>query len=580
MFKLYKRLFSYAREYLKFGILAIVFSFTSVLSTVVGYYYISKFIYSLLLDKNFSNLKAYSINIVIFLTLAAIFYAISGYMSHKLGFRLETNFRKRGIDGLCSANFSFFDTNSSGAVRKSIDDNAGKTHSIIAHLIPDNTKAFLTPILIILLAFTLNLRVGITILVFSIICVILLSLMMGNKDFMKLYQEALEKMSSETVEYVRGIQIIKIFGCSVKNIKNLYKFIIQYSKLAYKYSKSCEYPYCNYQFIFFTLVNILIIPIVLFIKDINLLNLLAADLIVVFFLIGVIFSTFMSIMWVYMYTFEAKYALDTLENLYLKMQENSIIFGNETNFKNYNIEFENVSFSYTDKKVLDNLSFKLDENKVYAFVGNSGGGKTTIAKLISGFYKINSGVIKIGEIDITKYSKTSIIDTISFVFQDVKLFKKSIFDNVSLAKPNATKEEVMNALNMAGCDEILNRFPLKENTVIGSKGVYLSGGEKQRIAIARAILKNSKIIIFDEASASIDAKNEYELQKAFKMLMRNKTVIMIAHRLSSIKNVDEILVVDNGEIIERGNHDDLLEKNGKYSKYWSEYLSANEWRVI
>ena len=580
MFKLYKKLFNYAKEYLQFGILAVIFAFFSTVSNVIGYYYISKFIYALLLEENFSNLKLYSIRIVIFLTLSALLYAISGYMSHKLGFRLETNFRKKGIEGLSTASFSFFETNSSGVIRKTIDDNAGKTHMIIAHLIPDNSKAILTPLLIIILSFTLNIRVGITILVLSILSLILLFSMMGNMDFMKLYQESLDKMSSETVEYIRGIQVIKIFSCSVKNVKNLYKCITDYSNLAYKYSKSCEYPYCNYQFIFFALSNLLIVPIVFIFKDINSLKLLAADLMVIFFFSGVIFSALMSVMWVFSYVYEAKYAISNLEKLYDDMHKNSIKFGDKTDFDNYNIEFENVCFSYKDKLVLNNLSFNLEENKVYAFVGNSGGGKSTIAKLISGFYNLDSGTIRIGGVDITKYTENSIISNISFVFQDAKLFKKSIFENVLLANPNATKDQVMTALTMAGCDEILNRFEMRENTIIGSNGVYLSGGEKQRIAIARALLKNSKILIFDEASASIDAKNEYELQKAFKVLMKNKTVIMIAHRLSSIKNVDEILVIDNGKIIERGKHKKLLENGGKYATYWTKYLSANDWRVM
>ena len=238
-----------------------------------------------------------------------------------------------------------------------------------------------------------------------------------------------------------------------------------------------------------------------------------------------------------------------------------------------------MSFSYGENKVLENLSFSLEEKKTYALVGHSGSGKSTIAKLLSGFYKVDSGAIKIGGHSLSEYTKDAIIKNIAFVFQDSKLFKKSIYDNVALADEKASREEVMSALRLAGGDEIIAKFKEREKTVIGSKGVYLSGGEKQRIAIARAILKKSPIVIMDEASASIDADNEYELQKAFKNLMKDKTVIMIAHRMTSIRNVDEIIVLENGQIAERGNNDSLVKKQGLYSRLMTLYETANEWRV-
>lgn len=579
MFKLYKRLFNYAHEYVHFGILSIIFSVISVLFTILGYYYIARFVYVLLSENNFMVLKIISIKIAISLSISAILYIISGFMSHILAFRLETNFRKKGIVGLSNASFSFFESNDSGIVRKIIDDNAGKTHSIVAHLIPDNVKAILTPFFIIILAFSLNLRIGLSTLLLFIITTMLFSFMMGNKEFMVLYEKSQEKMSGESVEFIRGIKVMKIFGNSIKNSKNLYKSITDYADLAIKYTLSCKKPYCIYQFVFFCIVNILIIPIVLIFKDIHTLNLLASDLIILFFFSGTIFSAYMSIMWVFSYIFYAENALNNLEKIYNQMNENKVEFGDKTEFKNNNIEFINVNFSYGEKNILNDLSFKLKENRIYALVGASGGGKTTIAKLISGFYKLNSGTVKIGDIDIKEYSETALLNNISFVFQNTKLFKKSIYENVLIAKPKASKEEVLNALHLAGCDNILNRFKDRENTIIGSKGVYLSGGEKQRIAIARAILKDTKIVIFDEASASLDAINEFELQKAFKILMKNKTVIMIAHRLSSIKNVDEILVIENGAIIERGKHEELLNNKGKYSNYWNKYLKANDWRI-
>ena len=257
-----------------------------------------------------------------------------------------------------------------------------------------------------------------------------------------------------------------------------------------------------------------------------------------------------------------------------------MVFGSVSEFKNYNIDFENVTFAYKDRNVIENLSFSLDEGKIYALVGESGSGKTTIAKLISGFYSVNEGVIKIGDIPIQNYSYETLSKNIAFVFQNSKLFKTDIYTNVAIGRKNATRKEVLNALHLASCDSILDKLPNRENTVIGSKGINLSVGEKQRIAIARAILKDAKIIIMDEASASTDPENEYEIQKAFKSLIRGKTVIMIAHRLSAIKNVDEILVMEKGKIIERGNDLSLSKYESKYDAYKKMYGKANEWRLV
>ena len=299
----------------------------------------------------------------------------------------------------------------------------------------------------------------------------------------------------------------------------------------------------------------------------------------ILFLTGVLFVSFMRIMWFSQYIFKGNYAVDTLENVYEEMQKDKLTHGDKDSFKNYNIEFDGVSFAYNENLVLDNLSFKLEEGKSYALVGSSGSGKSTIAKLISGFYKVDKGRIKIGEEAIENYSSESLIHAISFVFQNSKLFNMSIYDNVALANKKANREEVMKALELAGCRVILDKFPERENTVIGSKGVFLSGGETQRIAIARAILKDAKIIIMDEASASIDPDNEYELQKAFQNLIKGKTVIMIAHRLSSIRAVDEIIVLNEGKIIERGSDEELMSFDSSYKKLQDLYQSANDWRV-
>lgn len=577
--KVYKKLFAYAKEKVYMGYIAILFSSISVVLTIWGYYFIYRFLYNLIVQNNYIAAEEYALKIAVLLTVGAVIYLASGMFSHILGFRLETNLRKRGIDGLSEASFRFFDQNPSGKIRKIIDDNASQTHKIVAHLIPDNAQAFLTPILAILLGFIISIKVGIVLLLLTILCGFILSSMMGEKEFMKIYQESLANLSAETVEYVRGMQVVKVFGASVESFKALYGAIKNYSKYAYEYSLSCRRPYVIYQLLFFGIIAILLPPTVYALDKFNDINSILVELLMIMFLSGVLFVSFMRIMWVGMYIFQGNYAVDTLEALYDDMQKDKINHGQCETFKNFDIEFDDVSFGYNDKMVIENLSFRLDEGKVYALVGSSGSGKSTIAKLISGFYNVDKGNIKIGGIPLSEYSKEAIIKNISFVFQEAKLFKTSIYENVALAKKDATYEEVMEAMRLAGCESIIEKFADAENTVIGSKGVYLSGGEKQRIAIARSILKDSNIIIMDEASASIDPDNEYELQKAFKNLMKDKTVIMIAHRLSSISNVDEILVLEEGKIVERGTDKDLMSKDSRYKELQEMYSIANEWRV-
>ena len=577
--QVYKKLFRYVPQEKVFGYLSIVISGISAFLLVYGYYYIYLFLKELVVNSNLDSASYNSLRIVFYLTLSALLYLLSGLVSHKLAFRLETNLRKRGIDGLTDASFRFFDLNSSGYIRKTIDDNAANTHTAVAHMLPDNSQAFLVPIFTLILSFAINIRVGIVIIILSITSGLILKGMMGNGEFMKLYQDSLDKLSSETVEYIRGMQVVKIFGTKLNSFKALHEAIINYSKYAYNYSLSCKRPYVVYQLIFLGLIAIISIPLSFFLNDISNPKVLAVELIMIFFLSGVMMVSFMKIMWASQNIFTANYAVDNLEALYEKMQEDKLTYGNRERFENSNIEFDNVSFSYGDKKVLENLSFSLEEKKTYALVGHSGSGKSTIAKLLSGFYKVDSGAIKIGGHPLGEYTKEAIIKNISFVFQDSKLFKKSIYENVALADETASRQEVMQALKLAECNDIIEKFNNKENTIIGSKGVYLSGGEKQRIAIARAILKKSPIVIMDEASASIDADNEYELQRAFKNLMKDKTVIMIAHRMTSIKNVDEILVLENGKVIERGNDEYLMKKQGLYNKLLSLYETANDWRI-
>ena len=578
MLTVYKKILSYVPKERYLAYIGILLSMLSVVFKVWGYYYLSKFLIEIIVYNNIENAKYYGFCIVSLLIIGITLYGIAGLVTHVLGFRLETNLRKYGIEGLSKASFSFFDTHPSGKTRKIIDDNATDTHMIVAHLIPDNAGAILMPILLLVLGFFVSLKVGIILIILSIVGGISLSMMTGEKEFMKIYQESLETLSSETVEYVRGIQVIKIFGISVESFKALNTAIKNYSKYSLEYAMSCKRGFVGFQWFFFSFIA-MVIPILLLFFNIEDPKMLAVELIMVLFLSGALFVSLMAIMYVSMYAFMGQSVVEKLESIFEEMNSNKLTFGSNEEFENYNITFENVSFGYTDKKIINDLSFSLEENKSYALVGSSGSGKSTIAKLISGFYKVDSGVIKIGNRSISSYSEEALINNIAFVFQNVKLFKTSIYDNVKIGKADASHEEVMTAMNLAGCNSILDKFSEREQTQIGTKGVYLSGGEKQRIAIARAILKDAKIIIMDEASAAVDPENEYELQRAFSNLIKDKTVIMIAHRLPSIRNVDEILVMDNGEIIERGTDRELMALDGEYKKLQSLYNKANEWRV-
>lgn len=578
MLTVYKKILSYVPKERYLAYIGILLSMLSVVFKVWGYYYLSKFLIEIIVYNNIENAKYYGFCIVGLLIIGITLYGIAGLVTHVLGFRLETNLRKYGIEGLSRASFSFFDTHPSGKTRKIIDDNATDTHMIVAHLIPDNAGAILMPILLLVLGFFVSLKVGIILIILSIVGGISLSMMTGEKEFMKIYQESLETLSSETVEYVRGIQVIKIFGISVESFKALNTAIKNYSKYSLEYAMSCKRGFVGFQWFFFSFIA-MVIPILLLFFNIEDPKMLAVELIMVLFLSGALFVSLMAIMYVSMYAFMGQSVVEKLESIFEEMNSNKLTFGSNNEFENYNITFENISFGYTDKKIINDLSFSLEENKSYALVGSSGSGKSTIAKLISGFYKVDSGVIKIGNRSISSYSEEALINNIAFVFQNVKLFKTSIYDNVKIGKADASYEEVMTAMNLAGCNSILDKFSEREQTQIGTKGVYLSGGEKQRIAIARAILKDAKIIIMDEASAAVDPENEYELQRAFSNLIKDKTVIMIAHRLPSIRSVDEILVMDNGEIIERGTDRELMALDGEYKKLQSLYNKANEWRV-
>ena len=579
MFKLYKKLFKYVPERKTFAYGSMLLAAISTICLMASYWYLWDLFCELLVTKNYNMALKDSELVVIYMVSYGVIYFLALMVSHMLGFRLETNLRKTGLKNLINASFAFFDTNPSGKVRKIIDDNAGETHSTVAHLIPDNVVAGMLPILMFILTFAVDYRLGILLAITIVVGIFQYKSMYGGEEFMMAYSNSLEKMSSEIIEYVRGMQVLKIFGITVRSYKSLLDAILQYSKKTYEYSLSCRRPYVSFQTLFNVYYLICIPCSIYFIIKGESASVILAKVIFFTCFSGVIFSSFMKVMFASQNNFNAGQVIDRLEDLIGGMRKEKLEHGEIKEFKHYDIEFDRVFFKYDEKYIIENLSLKLDEGKTFALIGPSGSGKSTIAKLISGFYSLDRGTIKIGGCDIREYSEDTLLQNISFVFQDSKLFKKSIYDNVALADESADRDKVMKALSLAGCDEIIEKFKDRENTIIGSKGVYLSGGEKQRIAIARAILKNSPIVIMDEASAAIDADNEYELQKAFKNLMQDKTVIMIAHRMTSIRNVDEIIVLEKGNVIERGDNDSLVKTGGLYSRLLSLYETANDWRV-
>lgn len=579
MFELYKRLLSYIEERKIYAYLSMAFSALGVLVYMAAFWFLWKTIVAMLLDSDFALGATYAIVVVALLILRGLISVMAVMFSHYLGFGLETNLRRAGLHKVLDASFSFFDRHSSGGIRKIIDDNAGNTHKTVAHLIPDNIAAILTPICMLILVFQIDYRLGILLVLMCLVGLYLYRQMYNSPELMEKFTASLEKMGGATVEYIRGMQVIKLFGVSVNYYKSLIESINDYHRDVYAYSQACRKPYVAFQ-VLFNSFYIFAIPVALFLilRSEPALLLLAK---LVFFTIfsGVALESFMAVMFTGTDNYNAKLAIDRLEEIMSEMDKAKPAHGDVKEMADHVIEFRNVTFKYDERHVLKDFNLKLEANRTYALVGPSGSGKSTIAKLISGFYPVQEGEVLIGGKNISQYAEKTLQENITFVFQQAKLFKNSIYENVRIGRPDATREEIMEALEQANCQSILEKFPTREETVIGSKGVYLSGGEVQRVAIARAILKNAGIVILDEALAATDPENEFEIQKALANLIKGKTVIMIAHRLTAITEVDEILFIDHGEVIERGDHKSLMEKEGRYKCLQDMYRQSNDWRV-
>ncbi len=578
----FRKLFSYGGEKKGFMAAAMILSGVATILSFLPYYFFWQILSEMTGSADVGTVKHIAIMMMIATLLYGLTYFFALICSHVFAFRIETNLKKAGLRHLLDAGFSFFDVNTSGRTRKIIDDNSANTHTIVAHVLPDTVNAILFPICLIALAFYAGYEIGILVILAIVAAMICFKFMYGGSSeaMMREYMEALEDINSQTVEYVRGIQVIKIFDTVIESFEKLYQAITKYSEVVNKQCKTCKIPFIMFQCI---MMNFAAFMIPIAVKRIDGGAETGAVITLVVFVMafaGLLFNAFVKIMFFQKNFSLANDTLTKLEGVFESMDKDKLSTGSLTEMDNNDIEFRNVTFGYEEcSNVLENFSLKLPGNRRYALVGSSGGGKSTIAKLISGFYPVRGGSLRIGGHDITEYTSGTLERNIAFIFQDSKLFKMSIYDNVQIGDPNKSREEVMKALEAAQCSDILDKFETREDTMIGAKGVHLSGGEVQRIAIARAILKDSPIVILDEASAANDPDNEYELQRAFTELMKGKTVIMIAHRLSGIHDVDEILFIEDGKAIERGTHAELMAEGGRYKRFQDLFKQASEWRV-
>ena len=485
-----------------------------------------------------------------------VLYFAALMSSHLAAFRVESNLRKEAMRQIVRMPLGFFDINTSGRIRKIIDDNAGVTHSFLAHQLPDLAATFLVPLVAAILIFVFDWILGLACIVPVIIAMLVMGFMMNaeGRQFMKSYMTSLEEMNTEAVEYVRGIPVVKVFQQTIYSFKNFHRCIMNYNKMVFGYTRMWEKP--------MSLYTVIINGFVFFLAPLAILLIgysgNYASVLLNFFLFVLITPVFsqsiMKSMYLNQALGQASEAIGRLENLVA--YEHLTVVEHPQPVKEFSIQFEKVSFSYpgANQKAVDDVSFTIPQGNTVALVGASGGGKTTIARLVPRFWEATEGKVLIGGINVREIAPEELMKYISFVFQNTKLFKTSLLENIKYGNPDATMEEVERAVDMAQCREIINKLPLGLNTKIGTEGTYLSGGEQQRIVLARAILKNAPIIVLDEATAFADPENEHLIQQALKELTKGKTVLMIAHRLSSITDADNILVIDKGKIAEQGTH--------------------------
>lgn len=582
-----QRLFVYAGKYKYLTIASWILATISAFVALVPFYFIWRIIKEVLyVAPNYAdaeNLSVYGWSAVGFAILSMLIYIGALICSHLSAFRVQANMRVGLMKHILTLPLGFMDEEGSGKVRKVVNESSAATETYLAHQLPDKCVAVATPIGLAILLFVFDWRLGLLCLIPVGLAFLVMGSMMGEnmKKKMAEYQNALEEMSSEAVEYVRGIPVVKTFGQSVFSFKRFREAIKNYEKWTISYTKDMRIPMTVYTVSINTVFAVLIAA-AFFFGGVNsgaadntfLLNLLFYIIIT-----PIITVTLTKMMYAGENTMIVEDALTRIDGILNKKpltQSSAKKMPNDTS-----ICFDGVSFRYegASKDALKNINLEIHAGEQVAFVGPSGGGKTTIARLIARFHDVTKGSIKIGGVVVKDIEQKKLMDTVSFVFQDSKLLKMSIYDNVRMGKKDATREEVMEALKNAQCEDIIEKLPNGIDTVIGSKGTYLSGGEAQRISIARAMLKNAPILILDEATAFADPDNEVKVQAAFAKLSKGKTVIMIAHRLSSVTGVDRIFVLQDGEIRQAGKHEELKDAEGLYAHMWKEYNQSVSWKV-
>lgn len=515
-----------------------------------------------------------------FVSVLSVLVYIAGLMcSHIAAFRVASNIRKAAMQHIVKLPLGFAESFGSGKLRKIVNESSAATETYLAHRLPDKAGAIATPIGLLIILLVFDWRLGLLSLVPVVLGFLIMMKMTGKgmADKMKEYQNALDDMSNEAVEYVRGIPVVKTFGQTVFSFKKFKGSIDKYSKWAIAYTKELRLPMMFYTAAINSVFAFLIAAGILFtrngVTDEFLLNLLFYIIIT-----PVISLTLTRIMFL---SEDGMVVSDALQRINSVLDLKPLSQPKNARFpKDGSVTLENVSYSYDgEKNALSNISVSIKSGQTVAFVGPSGGGKTTLANIISRFFDPQQGRVLIGGVDVKDIAKNDLMNTVSFVFQNSRLIKASVFENVRLARPDATKEEVMQALEAAQCMDIIDKLPRGIDTVIGTKGIYLSGGEQQRIAIARVMLKNSPVIILDEATAFADPDNEIKVQAAFSALSEGRTVIMIAHRLSTVANADCIYVLKEGRLAESGTCKELTEKDGIFAKMWKDYQTSVQWKV-
>lgn len=575
-----KGLLKYAGKYRCLTIIACLLSVISSIMSIIPLVCIFQIIKTYIEGMSDLTIMTYARIAIISSIVSIAIYFLGLSLAHISAFRVAKNLKINAMNRLIDMPLGFFELRSTGELRKTIDENTILTEDFLAHKLPDFSATVVMPFAIIISFFYFDWRMGIACFIPLIISMVCIYMMMGgsNKTMMGKIMTMQEQMNKEAVEYVRGIPIIKVFQQTVFSFRKFHETIIEYRDLVLGYAEKCRIPKTLFSISLNSFFIILIMLATFLFNQTGNKSEVFLNLIFFILLSPLISATLMRLMLTGENLIQAKEALKRIENI------TNYEF-NEMNFEKFpdkrSIKFNNVCFSYPENEslVLDDVTFTIDENSKVAIVGLSGSGKSTILSLIGKFFNPNSGEILIGDKNIEKISTRDLMENISFVFQETKLFPISLLDNIKIGRKDATKKEVEDAINIAQCKGIINKLPDGLNSVYGTKGVYLSGGERQRIALARAFIKNSPIIVLDEATSGCDSENEFYINKAITEISKNKTVILVAHRLNSVTNADKIIVMDSGKIMEEGNHKELIHRDGLYASMWQQYTDSEDWRI-